>query len=253
MKPMERFAAVLFINVVFAIGSAAAQSLALDSEAAPAVEHRDRGGAYEGVASNNSNPPAVKVAAGTMPPQVTWPGFEIIAQGRSRVFVQLTSRVETDVQSGPNQVVLVLKNARIAGRNNRRPLETRFFNTPVARAYLKKRGTDTLLMLELRSNALPVVSSQQASSGYFFVFLDFPAGQYVEPAPETATVPPSVSGNDAATRESQDSASSNLSISGKVTTHAVEKPLSEQELRALENEKPPILQHKARGSIQLGK
>jgi hypothetical protein len=248
---MDRLAAILFLPIAFAIANAEAQSLALDREAAPAAEPRV--GAYEGVASNNNHPPAVKVPAGATPPQVTWPGFEMLAQGRSRIFVQLTSRVETEVQSGANQVVMVIKKARIAGRNNRRALETRFFNTPVTRAYLKKRGTDTVLMLELRSNALPVVSTQQASSGYFFVFLDFPAGQYVQPARDTATMPSSASGDNSAARRNQDSASSHLSISGEVTTPAVGKALSEKELRAAENEKPPILQHNARGSIQLGK
>lgn len=251
MGVMERFAAILFFAVAFAVGSAQAQRPALEREAAPAAERRV--GAYEGVASNSNNPPAVNVPAGATPPQVTWPGFELLAQGRSRIFVQLTSRVETEVQSGLNQVVMVLKRAQIAGRNNRRPLETRFFNTPVTRAYLKKRGTDTVLILELRSNALPVVGTEQASSGYFFVFLDFPAGQYIQPAREAATTPSSVSGDNAAIEKNQDSTSTSLSISGKVTTPAIQKALSEQALRAIENEKPPILQPKARGSIQLGK
>jgi hypothetical protein len=251
IEAMKHFAAILSFAVAFAVGSAAAQSLASDRETAAAAQ--DRAGAYEGVAPNNNHPPAVKIPAGATPPQVTWPGFEMLAQGRSRVFIQLTSRVETEVQSGPNQFVMVLKSARIAGRNNRRPLETRFFNTPVTRASLKKRARDTVLILELRSSSLPLVTTQQASSGYFFVFLDFPAGQFVvQPTPETAAVPSTAAGLNGATRDPI-SASNNLSISGKVATPTAQKALSDQERRAIENEKPPILRHKAGGSIQLGK
>jgi hypothetical protein len=250
---MARFAEVLSLAIAFAARSAAAQGLALnDDETARASAHRV--GTYEGVAPSNTNPPAVKVPAGVTPPQVTWPGFQILAQGGSRIFLQLTAKAETEVAVRTDQVVMVIKNARIAGRNNRRALETRFFNTPVNRAYLRKRGGNIALVLELRGGAIPTVSSQQASSGYYFIFLDFPAGQYL-PSKTEAAPSRTNTGADKAREKGEDMLDSvnNSAARQKGLKPAAQKPLSDQQMRAIEEEKPPILQHKARGSIRLGR
>ena len=248
---MARLAAILTMTVAFAAYGVAAQKIALNQETAAPTGSRS--GAYEGVSPTNSNPPAVSVPAGATPPQVTWPGFQMLTQGRSRVFLQLTSKAETAVESRSNQVVMILKNAQIAGRNNRRPLETRFFNTPVSRAWLKKRGADIALIIELRANALPNISAQQASTGYYFVFLDFPAGKYLDSATEAA-LPVTVGGAQSA--EANRIAAKNaveVSVSAKGAKPVAQKPVSAEQMRAIENEKPPILQHKVGGSIHIGR
>jgi hypothetical protein len=243
---MDRVATITFMTVVAAAYAAAGQNIAT-KQATAAPDARDS--VYEGVTPTGVNPPAVNIPAGSKPPQVTWPGFEMLATGGSRVFLQLTGRVETELRTGPDRVVLVLKNARIAGRNNKRPLETSFFSTPVNRAWLQQRGVDAELTIELRVSSQPSISAAQAATGYYFVLLEFPAGAYRPP-----DQPEKLSNHPAATATGKDSINStpnNPSIEQSRAKPA-EKPLTQNQLRAIEEEKPPILQRRVRGSIHIG-
>ncbi|MCK7501017.1 MAG: hypothetical protein MZW92_70920 [Comamonadaceae bacterium] len=111
---------------------------------------------------------------------VTWPGFEITASG-SRIFVQSLRPITYSRADEANRVVFVLQKTRIHLRNNRNPLVTEHFNTPVGTAYLRRRGSDTLLILDMKVGSSPSIS-QVTEGGYSFLFLDFPGGSY--PIPE---------------------------------------------------------------------
>jgi len=86
-----------------------------------------------------------------------------------------------------NRVVVILENLGIHLRNNRRPLETRYFNSPVTRARVERRGRDVALVLEMRSAITPVVSVQPAEGAYHYVFVEFPAGDYLPDELRTET------------------------------------------------------------------
>ncbi len=95
----------------------------------------------------------------------------------SRVFVATTRPVTV---SGPvhtpGRWIFVLGQAYIPLRNNRRPLETEAFETPVARTYVRQRGRDAELVVETRSDVEPHMTQQGgASGGLSFVFVDFTA------------------------------------------------------------------------------
>jgi hypothetical protein len=80
-------------------------------------------------------------------------------------------------------VEVVLKNARTHLRNNRRWLETRFFNTPVRRARIERRGrrgsNDLVFVFAMRQGATPTVTTGTGENGFQFLYVDFPAGDYL--------------------------------------------------------------------------
>lgn len=166
----------------------------------PEPEHER--GTYLGVKPGGPERPAVPTGPGLTPAVVTWPGFAMRSDGGSRFFLQLTAPVDVAHQTLPNKIVVDLQGARVAGTNNRYPLETRFFNTPVTRAVLKRTKTTTTLELFLRKPAQPRISSRAAPSGYHFLYVDFPPGDYIEedvPAAPTAGAVPATTGPGAAT------------------------------------------------------
>jgi len=127
--------------------------------------------------------------AGNMPPRppppegerriLTWPGFQARDDGASRFFLQTNGPVRTETSSEEGRFVVLLQNTRIHLRNNRRTLETRYFDTPVGRARIERRGNDVALVLELRAQVTPNVSNQQGQSGYWFVLVQFPSGNWL--------------------------------------------------------------------------
>ncbi|MEI8258774.1 MAG: hypothetical protein WCJ30_24150 [Deltaproteobacteria bacterium] len=107
---------------------------------------------------------------------VAWPGFQMTPTG-SRVFVATTRPVTV---SGPvhtpGRWTFVLAQAYIPLSNNRRPLETAAFETPVDRAYVRQRGHDAELVIETRADAQPQMTQQNgATGGLSLVFVDFQA------------------------------------------------------------------------------
>jgi hypothetical protein len=148
------------------------------TQAEPAPPEPHAVGAYTGVTPGTANPPPRRPTK-ARPTLVTWPGFQQRPDGASRLFVQTNVRVETEQRQEGTSVVVLLKNTRISLRNNRRPLETRFFNTPVTRARVERRGRDTALVLEMRSNVAPMISTDTGADGLFFVYVEFPNGEYL--------------------------------------------------------------------------
>lgn len=137
-------------------------------------------GVYRGVVPGKSHlPPRARRLKRTRRNFVTWPGFEPLAHG-SRIFVQSTRPVVYRRADEPNRIVLVLAQTRINLRNNRNPLVTEHFNTPVAEAYLRHRNRSTELVLEMKSDVSPRIH-QISENGYHFLFLEFPPGSYAIP------------------------------------------------------------------------
>lgn len=150
-------------------------------------------GHYVGVKPGGKEHPAVGTAAGALPAVVTWPGFAMRPDGGSRVFLQLTAPVDVAYETRPDRVIVDLQGARIAGSNNRNHLDTTYFNTPVLRASLRRDKGVTSLELVLRSPAQPRISNQPSASGYHFLYIDFPPGDYKVPE---APAPPPAEGGD---------------------------------------------------------
>lgn len=139
-------------------------------------------GEYAGVRPGTSNaPPRAQRARNARGTVVTWPGFE--PRGGGRFFVQTTGSIVTEVHQSEGRVEVVLKNAQTHLRNTRRWLETRFFNTPVRRARIERRGrNDLVFVFAMRQGATPSVTTGTGEGGFAFLYVDFPAGNYLPAA-----------------------------------------------------------------------
>lgn len=114
---------------------------------------------------------------------VTWPGFQPSADGSSRFFVQTTGSVAATVSRSEGRVEIVFPNCGTHLSNSRRWLETQYFETPVLRARLERRGRDMVLVMHMRADVTPTLTSGMGENGYFFTYVEFAAGHYLPDAP----------------------------------------------------------------------
>lgn len=153
---------------------------------------------YEGVVPGTGNPPP---AAGRIQRRrgrraraeiLTWPGFQMQPGGGSRFFVQTTGPVRTDLRVTADRVELIFHDTGIHLRNSARWLETEYFETPVRRARLERRGRDMVLVLMMRGAATPRVSSGTGAPGdtFQYTYVDFEAGRWAPAEPVAAPAPP---------------------------------------------------------------
>lgn len=111
---------------------------------------------------------------------VAWPGFQMTPTG-SRVFVAMAGTPAVTVTS-PSPLVRVyhMVGARIVLSNNRRPLITESFATPLRRAYLRAVRGGVDLVLELRAPVEPNTSTDVGPHGLQFFYVDLPSFQSPE-------------------------------------------------------------------------
>jgi len=139
----------------------------------------------------------------------TFTGFEMLADGGSRLFVQLSRQVDVgqeqgklDPAPGPrkgkrahaaaggaegktgpvvSRLKFVLKGAEVLNPMNEGALVTAHFNTPVVRARLVPAGHDLNLMVELRADVVPQMKIVAAKDNGAMLQIDFPQGAYLPP------------------------------------------------------------------------
>ncbi|HKU41480.1 MAG TPA: AMIN domain-containing protein [Polyangiales bacterium] len=150
-------------------------------------------GSYAGVVPGAGTAPPVAAPRTESKPLITWPGFQMRQDGTSRVFIQSTGPLTPLATTLGTKFSVNLPGAKVAGNTNRLPLETRFFNTPVARVNIEVQKDGVTLVLDMRASVEPIVSSERGPTGYYFLYIDLPKGQYVQNAPaavEAAPPPP---------------------------------------------------------------
>lgn len=176
------------------VAIASASVLAQRAEISPT---RDVG-QYAGVTPGTANPPPrVGAVARARPAKLlTWPGFQAMAGGGSRFFLQVSGPVEFESRSSEGRFELVLKNTRAHLRNTFRPLDTRFFQTPVNTAKVERRRRDLAVVFQLRGASTPNVTQGVGEGGFHFVYVDFPAGNWATPEPAPTAPPPPVQAED---------------------------------------------------------
>jgi hypothetical protein len=128
--------------------------------------------------------PVVPAAAG---PVATLPGFEMLAEGGSRLFVELSQTVQVDERKARGSLTYVLHGAHVTVHNNTNPLVTVHFNTPVASARLVQSGHDLLFIVSLRADASPTWKMNPGKEGSTVLVVDFPKGSYVSGAAPSQT------------------------------------------------------------------
>jgi len=133
-------------------------------------------------------------------PDALMPGFEVEADGSTRLFVELSQQVAFDTKKGPgNSIIYVLKGARVDRRNNYNPLVTVHFNTPVTSARLVPHGKDLWFLVDLRANVTPTATMEPSKDGGAPATLriDFPKGDYL---PVAGSQPPAENDSSPASR-----------------------------------------------------
>ncbi|MCP4604290.1 MAG: hypothetical protein GY847_27845 [Proteobacteria bacterium] len=134
---------------------------------------------YHGVIpGSGNNLPRVEELKGKSGTWVTWPGFFMLEDGGSRFFLQTTVSVDYTTEKKKKRLILKLKNTKVYLSNNRNPLVTEHFNTPVTRIYLKKRRKRVDLVIELKVDSSPQITQTVDQDGYHYLFIDFPPGDY---------------------------------------------------------------------------
>jgi hypothetical protein len=142
-------------------------------------------------------------AAGPQTPGAIMPGFEMLADGSSQLYVELSKPVQYDTKASRGAIVYVLKGAHVDKRNNFNPLVTVHFNTPVTSARLVPHGRDLWFVVDLRAQVQPTVTMDAAKDGGAILRIGFPSGSYlplqkIAPAPSVGpTPPPATSGTPA--------------------------------------------------------
>lgn len=149
-------------------------------------------GTYMGVVPGSTTPPPAAARASKGSTTITWPGFQMRADGSSRVFVQSNAQLEPELKAADGKILVHLPGARVAAETNRLPLETRFFNTPVTKVSLSLDRSGATLVLDMRTAVTPQISSERGSSGYYFTFIDLPKGNYVSAPTAKAPTGPSM-------------------------------------------------------------
>ncbi|MGB9600383.1 MAG: AMIN domain-containing protein, partial [Myxococcota bacterium] len=102
---------------------------------------------------------------------LTWLGFQVSATG-SRVFIKTTDEAEYSIKEKDDRtLVLEIYNTDIPKKNNRRPLDTSFFNSPVA--YISPQvesGSIKVVRIEIRlKQRVPFIAKQESNA----LYLDF--------------------------------------------------------------------------------
>jgi hypothetical protein len=121
-------------------------------------------------------------------PDATMPGFETLADGSSRLFVELSKPVQYETKTGKGTITYVLKGAQVNRRNNYNPLVTVHFNTPISTARLVPHGSDLWFVVVLRAKTQPTVALDATKDGGAMLRIEFPKGDYL---PATHAVEPS--------------------------------------------------------------
>jgi hypothetical protein len=129
-------------------------------------------------------------------PDAILPGFETLADGSTRLFVELSRPVEYVAKPAQGTLTFVLKGAHVDRRNNYNPLVTVHFNTPVSSARLVPHGRDLWFVVDLRARVSPSVTMDAAKDGGAMLRIEFPKGDYLpgqvgtpRDVPASATTP----------------------------------------------------------------
>jgi hypothetical protein len=121
------------------------------------------------------------------------PGFEMLGDGSTRLFVQLAKPVTYVAKPGRGSITYVLQGAHVSRWNNTNPLVTVHFNTPVTEARLVPHGRDLWFVIDLRAQVQPTASMDATKAGGAILHLDFAKGDYLPQSATTSQPAPSSS------------------------------------------------------------
>jgi hypothetical protein len=107
-------------------------------------------------------------------PVATYPGFRMLPDGSSQLWVQVNRKVPVTASASGSVPSYVLVGAQITNKNNTRWLLTEYFDTPVARARLRREAAGAQLVIELRENVTPKYRTVDGPGGTMILYVDLP-------------------------------------------------------------------------------
>lgn len=108
-------------------------------------------------------------------PVASSPSFQILAGGVSRVWVEISQKVDVTEHKAEGRIAYRMKGVEVPTRTNRLPLETMFFQTPVGRVLLTELDDgDVDLVIELKQPSTPSHKLVESEGGVTLQ-VDFPA------------------------------------------------------------------------------
>lgn len=110
---------------------------------------------------------------------VTLPEFHMLPDGQSRFHCVVHGSVAPAQAPSRGRFEVLIRDAHLALSNDRRPLETRFFETPAQRMTLVRRGNDVVMVFDLRAEIAGEVRTEPREGGGTLVVVQFPAGQFM--------------------------------------------------------------------------
>lgn len=161
--------------------------------AAPADEGAKSTGSIGGVTFSDKpvrRAPASRAVVRRTGPLATFPGFEQLPDGGSRLFVHVSQTVPVEERRAQGSITYVLRGAHLRVHNDANPLVTVHFNTPVFRARLAPQGNDLLFILELRSAASPTFKMLDNQDKTATLQIDFAKGEFLGGDNAEALPPP---------------------------------------------------------------
>ena len=117
-------------------------------------------------------------------------GFRLTKDGGSEIVIQTSAEVTLEERSTATGSVFVVKNCRVQRSNDRRPLDTRFFDSPVTGVTLKEHGGDLEISVALRGAATATPRKERGPGNSWYWILDVPgkdAGRRSSAAGKTTT------------------------------------------------------------------
>jgi hypothetical protein len=130
-------------------------------------------------------------------PAITFTGFHVFEDGRSRIFVKLTNEVPVEARYSGRKVEYLFRGAKIPIRNNKNPLITEHFPASIvsARYAADKKGkgrdksADARLEIVLREESKPVHKVERQGDGTAIFTVDLPKPS-TPPPPAPVPTPP---------------------------------------------------------------
>lgn len=147
--------------------------------------------------------------------------------GGSRFFVQTTEQVIPTITATAERVEIAFHRTSVHLANSRRWLDTQHFNTPARRARLERRGRDWALVIYLRAASTPVVTSHSGDDGYYFTYIDFPAGQWNDHASPLSSMRIQLSDT---SRTDMTRSESGASVDSESATRSPATPIADSEV-----------------------
>jgi hypothetical protein len=152
--------------------------------ASPAFAEDPKGpnpeGEYSGVQPGEAKKPEAPKKAKKTPRKGTlsWIGFET-KNGGSEVFFQSVAPFEVNQRVDKGAVVVTLGGLSKLGHNTWRPIDTRFFETPIARIAAKKKGKGVEVRIAFKNGkdaSQGSVRTATEADGMYYAYVSFGGG-----------------------------------------------------------------------------